>query len=663
MDKFTLAPNAREIAVNRESDAGDDLFSYGPETRAQARSLGHLFVVGHTEHDGGTVGYVVSLIAAMAKREYFSSQHAGDAKDAFARMLRKVNEVVEEFFKANEVSVDVGIFAVAGDSLYVSRLGRFRILLARNKKVVDVLKDVSQFSKEVVQKERFSSIISGPIHAADRLLAYFPQLALTRREKSIKADLHTVSPEELSERLSTAGAKGKTFSASLLYIDIDQVPSEPAPESESVGEPDATPRLAWSPRQGRGTHHVTTDNPENEEPERDDERSGEVPSGSPNIIPAEFTHGSRTGSFKRAFRNARMVRVGSPGKLLVLGAIALAIFGGTYAFKSLLFTDEAAEGVRIALDAAARELKAIQTQVQDGAGSSARATVLGHLGDLEILLDENESEDAKELYASFVEVLDEIDRAEPAQVTLAATIDPSEGIVLRATAASGSDSVWVLASSPSGDGRVLVRIDHGAVASSTPLSFMADLMFPSPSSVVVADSIERILMVLGEPSGETVLPTPDRILSGDWFANSAYVLTTSGILKISDLDTLKPVTKQWLTDVAELAPDARHVVVDGDLWTLSKDGILTKYFKGNKEADADLGLVIGDNHKLLTAEDMPFLYISDPGLKRVHVVDKETMALIHTVTFDTEQDITDVYIGNDFSLYMLASDGKIWRVE
>lgn len=318
--------------------------------------------------------------------------------------------------------------------------------------------------------------------------------------------------------------------------------------------------------------------------------------------------------------------------------------------------------MQVTLDQAAQELKNIRAMVVQNDVSGARAKILTNLSDLDALSKEGHS-NAQNLYASFIETLDEIDHAEPAAITLAATIGPGEGIATMATMASGSDTIWVIAHAPGQTGSLLVHVRDGAVASSTALDLEADLMIPSPPSVMVINRTGRTVSVIGAPSGVQTLPTPDRILSAAWFLDYAYILTTSGILKVSDLDTKKPVTKQWLSDVSELSPAAVLIAVDGDIWTLSSNGTLTKYYRGEKVSDAQLPLAINEAHRLLTTEDMPFLFVTDVALKRVHVIDKESLAIIHTVTVETEQEIRDMFLGTDFTLHLLAADGKIWRIE
>jgi hypothetical protein len=456
---------------------------------------------------------------------------------------------------------------------------------------------------------------------------------------------------------------------SLLHIDIEQVPvraekEEVPPVSKKSSQPPETnARLAWTPRQHAPTGAKTVAQEKESPADGNWETAGGDTQEMPNIIPSEFTHRTRTGSMTRAFRNVRLIRAGSKGKALILALAVLVVIGGTYAFKSVLFTSESDQQLRTSLGAASDRLNEVRSLLEQNDSAGARGLILGQLSDLGALAQESQSDEAQELYGAYMSTLNEIDRAEPASVNLVASIPSEEGVVRAATTASASGAIWVIADSPNEPGYVLLQVQEGVVAGSELLEFDADVLVPAPPSVLLVDASERTLFLHGAQAGPHILPTPDRILSVHWFIDYAYVLTSSGILKVEDLETVKPVTKQWLSDVSELQAGARLIAVDGDVWTLSADGILTRYFRGDQVGAATLPLTVTDAHRLLTSEEMPFLYIADTDLNRVHVVDKETMAIIHTVTFETEQQVSDVFLGPDFTLYILASDGKIWRVE
>lgn len=640
------------------ADGSDDLFSYGPESQAHARSLGHLFVVGHTDQDGATVGYLVSLIAAMAKREYYASQPEGDAKEAFARTLRKVNEVVAEFFKTNEVGIDVGIFAVAGSSLYVSRLGKFRLLLSRNKQIVDVLNNVTLFNKEHVEKRRFSSIISGPVHTQDRLLAYVPQQVLARRERTIKQCL-AASPQELTEKLSAIGDRTPSFSCSLLHIDVEQVAVQP-PEAGAAAP---TAHLAWAPRQGSAP---AASSPEHAPPASDvsEEANGEPETQEvPRIIASEFSHRGRTTRLGRAVASLKIVRLGGHGKAIVLAVAALAVVGAALGIRSYLVGSETNELVNQQLQAATQQLKTVNMHISQDESAQARALILEQLRDLETLARGSDKDDITSLHATFLGTLNELDRARAGTLTLVATIDESEGYPALAATGSGSGDIWVLAREAGTEQPVLLRITNGVVAEARTLDSEPEILAAADLTVFLADDQEHAVTLLGDPARTSVLPTPDRLLAADWYNGNAYFLTNTGIIRVEDLDTVKPVTKQWLNDVSELTDGALRIAVDGDIWTLARDGTITKYYRGEKVDETKFPFSVTDSFRFMSSQEHSKLYVADPGLKRIHVIEKETMTLSHTITLDTKQSVRDIFFGPGNVLHVLAGDGKVWSVE
>src|ERR1035437_2048991 len=106
MEKDFINPVAKEILIKGNAKEGPvDLFSC--DSNGNGRALGNLFVIGNIQ--GGTevnaddidVGYVLNLVASLAKREYYANPDASP-KDAFAGALKKINGVVEEFFKNKE---------------------------------------------------------------------------------------------------------------------------------------------------------------------------------------------------------------------------------------------------------------------------------------------------------------------------------------------------------------------------------------------------------------------------------------------------------------------------------------------------------------------------------------------------------------------------------
>src|SRR3989344_7825222 len=162
MEKIFIKPDSKEIVFRGKPEDGHvDVFSYNYEDNA-ATNLGGLFIVGQVQPATEDTSYMVNLVASLAKREYYSKSDIAP-KEAFSKTLKKINEVLQDFFKNKDLDVNIGIFAVAGENIFISRLGKFKIFLARDNKNVDILNNINLFNKEHIQEKEFSNVISGKI--------------------------------------------------------------------------------------------------------------------------------------------------------------------------------------------------------------------------------------------------------------------------------------------------------------------------------------------------------------------------------------------------------------------------------------------------------------------------------------------------------------------
>src|SRR5438105_943959 len=113
MEKVFTKPVAKEILIKGNNKDGPvDLFSYDYDTDHSRRSLGNLYVVGNIQAapdessgEDPDVAYVINLIASLAKREYYSKPDLAP-KEAFSAALKKINGVVEEFFKKKDTKIN-----------------------------------------------------------------------------------------------------------------------------------------------------------------------------------------------------------------------------------------------------------------------------------------------------------------------------------------------------------------------------------------------------------------------------------------------------------------------------------------------------------------------------------------------------------------------------
>src|SRR3990167_6775885 len=238
MQRVFLKPTTNEIVIKGNSGEGHtDVFAYDYyDDDGDRRKLGGLYIIGNVKQDDAIVGtanapdiaYVTNLVASLAKREYYSRPDISP-RDAFSATLKKINDVVEEFFSAKGGSayggkglkMNIGIFAVAGEQILISKLGKFKIVLGRESRTVDILNNVDLFSKEQVEEKEFSNIVSGKIMAGDKLFAFYPNRMVTAREKAIKADLLRADAGQFAEKINSVKETKPDFDCGALYLSID----------------------------------------------------------------------------------------------------------------------------------------------------------------------------------------------------------------------------------------------------------------------------------------------------------------------------------------------------------------------------------------------------------------------------------------------------------
>ena len=71
MEKISLKPIAKELLhKNGEPNTHFDVLCYEGSNN-QEKSLGSLYLVGHIKYDDEDLGYMVSLVSSLARREFF----------------------------------------------------------------------------------------------------------------------------------------------------------------------------------------------------------------------------------------------------------------------------------------------------------------------------------------------------------------------------------------------------------------------------------------------------------------------------------------------------------------------------------------------------------------------------------------------------------------
>ncbi|MCC6404854.1 MAG: hypothetical protein IT405_00500 [Candidatus Yanofskybacteria bacterium] len=672
MEKLTLTPHLNEIVVNNgAADGAVDVFSYTPDDTA-SRPLGSISIIGYRDTDSSNMGYMVSLIAALARREYYA-QPGTPPREAFARTLRKANEVVEEFFRNGDVALSVGIVAVAGSTLMVSKLDKFKILLARDEQVIDVLGNVALFSKEHGEHRCFSSVIHGSIQPGDRILAFVPTRPVTARERTLKTWLMKMPHAEFAERVAKVGQEHATFATAMLHITISQdaePAAQPSPQPRELlpETPVITPKvhpapapmqasMAWAPRQQQHIPDAAPAAPI----ARDIPRAIEPEPEMPRIISSEFALGIRRNLLSRWGDRIRFIRFDKRGKAVALGMATLLIAGGALGVRSFLFTNTEEQAAKQVLTDVSRDLELARSKTAQNEPSEARQILTRALSALAGIDHENST--ATALQATIGTALDEIDNARVVSASLVAAPQANDPVPSLAAWASASQTIWVGGISSEGttwaaavrDGAMSTRVEFGALK--------ADLLLGWRDGVAAIDLANRtIARSVGGVIKPYTIPTQEALQDAVEFADSIYVLTDTSILKITDLDTDKPVTKQWLTKNSELVTGAERIWVDGTLWTMGRGGELTTYYKGARTSQNAAPLAPSGAWRLIGSPD-GLLSVAQGDARRLYLLDPKTAQLDHTLKIESDQPFVSLSVGPDYSTLLVAKDGRVWKVQ
>ena len=425
MEKIFINPVSKEIIAKGNAKEGPvDLFSY--DNNGNGRALGSLYVVGNIQggvdvnSDDIDVGYVLNLVASLAKREYYTNPDASP-KDAFSGALKKINGVVEEFFKNKETKINIGIFAVAGDQIHISKLGKFKILLARENKTIDILNNIQLFNKESTQEKEFSNIISGKVIEGDRILAFYPSRSITAREKSIKDGFLKSSQDEFVAQLTTLKEQKPEFACAALHIDIQK-------DSETATAPHIQPKELQEEVVEVLTPTVQLANTDNEEYAVTKEAPAPVAKtiaklspepAIPKIIPSEFARGKRELAFSKHFRQFKNMNITPRIKVYAMGGIAVVALLTIFSLKSFVFVNAETRQLNAAISEAQANLKLADTKKDDDL-IGARSLLIGSLASLTQAQQINgTSKKAEDTKAQINQALDNIEGAVDATISLA----------------------------------------------------------------------------------------------------------------------------------------------------------------------------------------------------------------------------------------------------
>jgi len=638
-------------------DGSSDLFSYDYADPAQ-RGLGHLYVVGNIQAgqaaaaDDIDVGYVINLVASLAKREYYSKAET-EPKAAFGAALKKINGVIEEFFKQKDTKINIGIFAIAGSQIHISKLGKFKILLARDGENVDILNNIDLFKKETTQEKQFSNIISGAVSEGDRILAFYPSRVMSAREKLLKTSLLELGQDDFAKKLESVKNDKQDFACAAVHVELrksKEPASEPKPQPkelqeevvEVISEPAPVAQLAVDDKRGKAEIKPAP--------------AIEIPK----IIPAEFSLGRKTKPFAKYIHQLKNMNVTPKNKVLVLGGGAVLVLVIVVTLKSFVFVSASSRALSSAASEANSSIQAAQTKVSQNDLLGAHSLLLSSLASInEAIRTNGTSDKADKAKGDIVKALDQLEQATDAVLVSVAAI-PAESGTGRLLAASGAD---IYAYVDRGESGAIVRVSQDSVSGGVQMSNIAPTsLFGSDDYISAIDPVSKRVSSLSLKKNQVgSIALPDGIVSSYMYRNNLYGIANGGVIKITDAATGHSNVSQWLAD-GSLADDPRLIAVDGNIYVLSGSGVLSTYYRGEKKNELNVPVAPDADSIMLTTEDGPSLFVVNKALRRIYIVNKSSGALERTLKLNSNSSVSGAAVSKDGVVYVLIGN-KVWKVQ
>ncbi|MBI2062267.1 MAG: hypothetical protein HYT64_01040, partial [Candidatus Yanofskybacteria bacterium] len=433
MEKIFLKPTHKEILVKGSKKEGHlDLFSYDYSSDENKRKLGNLYIIGNVQQNTGDLTdsnheektgepdstYVTNLVASLAKREYYSSPDLSP-KEAFSATLKKINDVVDEFFVNKDVKINIGIFALAGDNINISKIGKFKIILARDDKNIDILNNIDLFTKERVEEKEFSHVISGKIASGDKILAFYPGRLAIAREKTIKENFLKLNTEQFLEKIDAIKEEKADFAYAALCINLNRV-KEPAivPKAAKV-----FPRAVI--KDFDDIQLVKASEAAEREPAKQNDRQPENITSEPElprIIRSEFALGKKDNPLAVAIGKIKMFLPKRQNKIVFFISLGVVVLAGAWTVKTLFLVSPVQKQTANAVSEARDNIKLAKTKLSQNDLLGARKLLLSSISGINSVTTSNKTEDAK---SEILKLLDNMDNATEASPILTEALPKS----------------------------------------------------------------------------------------------------------------------------------------------------------------------------------------------------------------------------------------------
>ncbi|MEK7151490.1 MAG: hypothetical protein AAB784_02130 [Patescibacteria group bacterium] len=663
MEKIILKPIVKELLhKNSEDGIHFDVLSY-QGTSNQEKTLGSLFVIGQIKYSDEDQSYAVSLVSSLAKREYYSEQsiYGQDAKKAFEHTLGKLNEILDDFFKSKNLKINMGLMAISGSDIYISRLGKFKVSLTRNDKFIDVLNNIELFNKDSEDAKKFSNIISGKLNPQDKFFAYIPTRSISVREKQLNEVFVNEDQEVFSQKIAQLASSVNSFSCCGVHINMSEVREVPATIKQDYTKPTLANKTIEQAMQETAESATPTIIPAETVVAR---QTPTIPTvqEKPKIIPAEFSITKRgtilTPLMKQIFKLKNIANLNVRSRSKVFSTLALIVILPLLAiaiYRSIGPSNE----IKNVLNKAQEDLRLAQSFLNQNNLKDARSLLQATILNTSSISDKQ----AIKINEEIRQTLNSINKMSVKQPELYHDATSSDFKIQLISALDNQVSV-------SDQDGTIYSVEQTAISETSKLNITSKLLFNTPTTISLFNGSDT-LAVYNKDSKKTTthsLENPIQAIDAVLYESNLYTLADNSIHKYSDAITGGTKRTNWGSDNA--SGSLISITADGSIYTLNADGKLITYFKGSKTKEIDLQITPNSGSKIFTFKDSAFLYLSDKTLGLVYVFDKSTGELkttydlfgIYGESTKPAVTINNISVSPDGSVWAISSDNKVWVI-
>ena len=670
MEKVFLKPTSQEMLFKaNEPGVYFDSFEYGPHDNKN-KHLGHLYVIGHLKFGEENMDYVLNLISSLAKREYYSENGSApeDPKKAFELALKKLNEVLNDFFKNKELKINLGLLAIAGEKIYISKLGKFKVLLARSDEMIDILNNVDLFTREQTEEKQFSNIVSGKIQNDDKIFAFYPTRQLSAKEKNIKTLLGQKTQQDFVTELAAMHENSKNFSCCGFHIEVNKV-KEPRVQIKSIYEKGEVLPMPENQTEPAVTTTIAKESDALKSAPKSEENSAPAPgltvSGETQLSKnafrqkeAELSIVTRSNLFDKIGRKLSFAKIGkttgrlpSRNKLTAVLVLTVILAGGFIAGKTFFLGNNAQKST---IKTAGENLKLAEIKLTQNENDAARDLLALSLSSISGIPQADKKVEV--IKAKINALLDKIDLASARQPEL--FFSQSSQVVSKIAAIeSESNSLTML----NQEKKVFKISETGAIEKGSAGEPESSFVFQPEKFFLVYNGLDKVGSLDTDSGKYSVYSLKDASQAKDAavYEGNLYILGDNAIYKYSDAATGNSQKKLWLGGLTD--SDKLSLAVDGNIYVLNADGTVIKYFKGKEESKVNLNFKFDYQARLLTNKSSPYFYVADYSEKRIRVFDKITGSLVLTYKASQLPLLKDIILSEN-ALYLLTIDSQVWRI-